>query len=104
MTATLGENLTSSLDALQTLILNETDPVRMADLEAQQKFLRDQLQRLIDEEVPKDTAEFKAANAEMAKAVTALKQAIDDQNKVAEAITEIAKGIDLVAKLAGKVV
>lgn len=104
MTATMGQNLTSSLEALQTLILNEVDPVRMGDLEARQKALRDQLQRLIDEEVPKDTVAYKKANLEMAACVTALKQAIADQTKLADAITMVAKGVDVVAKLAGKVV
>jgi cytochrome c556 len=102
-TPTVGQSLSTMIDNLTDLILNLPDGPQRDALIQQHKRLTDQLQALIDNAVPQDTAKYRAATAALEKANTSLVVARQDIARVAETIDAIAKVVGVVGELAASI-
>jgi hypothetical protein len=97
---TVGEELAKASDGILDLMLKAPDL-------AEKKALRDQLTKilaetakLVEANVQKDTAQYRAATEGLVEANAAIQTAQRDLKKVADTINNVAMAIDLVGKLA----
>src|SRR5215212_5012509 len=68
-------------------------------ISTQLRELDDQVMRLISIAIDDSTKEYKKATSELGKANTKLTQAMEDQQKIADALTAVATAIGFVAKI-----
>jgi multidrug efflux pump subunit AcrA (membrane-fusion protein) len=100
---TVGESLSTTIGNLTDLIHALPDSPQRDALIAQQRTLINQLQALIDNTVPDDTAQYRAATASLQTANAALVAARQDIAKVAQVITTIAQVVGVIGELAASV-
>jgi hypothetical protein len=102
-TTTVGQSLPKTINALTDLIHTLPDGPQRDTLVAQQRQLTDQLQTLIDNTVPQDTAKYRAATAALQTANTSLIEARQGIAGVAETINTIAEVVGVIGELAASI-
>lgn len=100
---TVGQSLPKMISALTDLIHGLPDGPQRDTLVQQQTQLIDQLQTLIDNTVPQDTAKYRAATAALEKANTSLVEARRNIAAVAETINRIAAVVGVIGELAASI-
>lgn len=96
---TVIENLVALLLKLERLLLSDPPAGQLEELKERHRAVRDQLERLTNASIDRDTEAYAQANEKLTEAVTELDDAIQRQAEVAEAIHKIAVAVELVARI-----
>ncbi len=97
---TVGEELAKASDGIIDLMLQTPDLQEKKALREQLTKILAEPAKLVETNVDKDTAQYRAATAGLAEANAAIEAAKRDLKKVADTINRLARAIDAVGKLA----
>jgi dimeric dUTPase (all-alpha-NTP-PPase superfamily) len=97
---TLGEQLTETSDALLELILAAEDIEQKEKLREQFDVITESIEKLVKENVKKNSQEYIAVTHNLNAANQSIKEAIDDLDKIAATIMQVAKVVEMLGKMA----
>ncbi len=97
---TLGEQLTETSDALLELILAAEDIEQKEKLREQFDVITESIEKLVKENVKKNSKEYIAVTHNLNAANQSIKEAIDDLDKIAATIMQVAKVVEMLGKMA----
>ncbi len=95
----LATQLDKARDHLFELAQNTRSPGKKAEIAREMRRLSRETRRLISINIKKRGEEYDAATSALGTANTRLRKAIDDSQKLADALEQVAFALDLVAKV-----
>ena len=95
----LADELDKARDRLFELASKTRNKERKAELSRQMRKLSKQIRRLISMNIKKHGKEYQAATAAMTQANRKLRKAIEDSQKIADAIEVMAFALDAASKI-----
>ena len=98
--STLGSGLSTTLDALTSLLVKTQDPVQYHELKCLHDELLDYMAQLVEQTVDAETKEYQIAIGQLQGATNAIKTVIANIQSTAQTIEIIAQAAQAVANVA----
>lgn len=98
-TKKLGRQLLETLRDITSLMGATTNSDRLEQIAEQRATLLKQISDLVDKNLDQASKEYKAATVGLQQASAMIRTAIEGMESVANAITTVAKAIDLISKV-----